>query len=192
MPIEVLFCQLFTGKQFAKNVGEEIPDSVICRSGYNNLFATGLFKQPCYEWRMFKPDSIKTLDKFQAQFTLAANDRINVTYTTSDVGFYSAGNTTTTTSEISALTAAIMKQTLANSENFTNMMNLLQANSLQSSSPANTVTTKGRHYCWTHGRSYNRLHTSASCENPAEGHQKGATWGNTLGGTDRDHTSKGN
>ena len=115
-----------------------------------------------------------------------------MTSTTSDVGFHSAANTTTPTSEISALTAAIMKQTLANSENFTNMMNLLTANSPQSSSPANTVTPKGRHYCWTHGRSYNRLHTSASCENPAEGHETGATWGNKLGGTDRDHTSKGN
>ena len=75
MPIEALFRQLRAGKQFAKHTGEEIPDSVICHSGYNNLFATGLFTQPCYEWRMLKPDSVKTWDKFQTHFTLAANDR---------------------------------------------------------------------------------------------------------------------
>ena len=141
---------------------------------------------------MLKLDSVKTWDKVQTHFTLAANDRKNVTAATSDGGFHSAGNTTTTTSEISALTVAIMKQALANSEKFKNMLNLLQANSLQSSSPVNTVTVKSRYYCWTHERSYNRLHTSAWCENPAEGHQKDATWGNTLGGADRHHTSKGN
>ena len=83
---------------------------------------------------MLKLDSVKTWDKVQTHFTLAANDRKNVTATTSDVGFHSASNTTTTTSEISALTAAIVKQALANSENFKNMLNLLQDNSLQSSS----------------------------------------------------------
>ena len=94
--------------------------------------------------------------------------------------------------QISALTAAIIFHTLTNSKNIKNMLNLLKANFLYSTNPADTVTSKGRHYFWTHERSYNRLHTSTSCENLAEGHQKGATWGNTLGGTDRDHTSKGN
>ena len=72
------------------------------------------------------------------------------------------------------------------------MLNLLKANFLYSTNPADTVTSKGRHYFWTHERSYNRLHTSTSCENPAEDHQEGTTWGNILGGTDKDHISKGN
>ena len=135
------FRQFRTAKQFAKDDGEEIPDSIICRSGYNNLFATGFFTQPCYEWRMLKPDSVKTWGKFQNHFTLAANDRKKVTTTTSDVGSHSDSNTITTTSAISALTAAIMKQKLSNSKKIKNTLNLLQFNSLQSSSPANTVTT---------------------------------------------------
>ena len=60
MPIEALFRQLRKAKQFAKEAGEEIPDTTLCRTGCNNLHATGLFSQYCYEWRMLQPDSSKT------------------------------------------------------------------------------------------------------------------------------------
>ena len=72
------------------------------------------------------------------------------------------------------------------------MLNILQANYLQSYNPTDTLITKGRYYCWTYGRSYNRFHTSAPCESSTESHQKGAIWGNKLGSTERDHTSKSN
>eukprot|EP00978_Attheya_sp_CCMP212_P024271 scaffold76012_cov52-Attheya_sp.AAC.3 len=41
-------------------------------------------------------------------------------------------------------------------------------------------------YCWTHGISRNRAHTSIStCEHPAEGHQTAATLDNQMGGSTR-------
>ena len=41
MPIEALFRQLRKAQEFAKQAGEEIPDTTLCRAGYNNLQSTG-------------------------------------------------------------------------------------------------------------------------------------------------------
>ena len=40
-------------------------------------------------------------------------------------------------------------------------------------------------YCWTHGYRVSTLHSSATCENQAPGHQCGATRANTMGGSDK-------
>jgi hypothetical protein len=48
-----------------------------------------------------------------------------------------------------------------------------------------TTTTGTPTYCWTHGSSNNSRHTSATCMNPAEGHQAAATMDNPLGGSTR-------
>lgn len=43
----------------------------------------------------------------------------------------------------------------------------------------------GMYYCWSHGLSNNPNHTSATCEHPANGHNKAATLFNMLGGNNR-------
>ena len=58
------FCQLRKAQEFAKQAGEEIPDTALCRAEYNNLQATGLFTQSCYEWRMIQSPTNKSWDKF--------------------------------------------------------------------------------------------------------------------------------
>ena len=65
MPIEALFRQLRKAQEFAKEADEEFPDTVLCRAGYNNLQATGLFTQSCYEWRMIQSTTGKSWTKFQ-------------------------------------------------------------------------------------------------------------------------------
>ena len=40
-----------------------------------------------------------------------------------------------------------------------------------------------KHYCWTHGLTYNGNHTSANCRNSAPGHQRDATFSNWKGGS---------
>ena len=82
-----------------------------------------------------------------------------------------------------------MGQTLSNSEHFKQMLNFLQANFLQSSNSTDTLNTKDQHYCWINGCPYYRFHTSASNENLAEGHQKGAMWENEVDGIERDNNS---
>ena len=40
-----------------------------------------------------------------------------------------------------------------------------------------------RNYCWTHGFRVGNNHNSMTCRTPKEGHQKGATAGNMMGGS---------
>ena len=40
-------------------------------------------------------------------------------------------------------------------------------------------------YCLTHGRTRNKMHTSATCRNKAEGHKDESTLDNKLGGSER-------
>ena len=129
MPIEALFRQLRKAQDFAEQAGEEIPDTALCRAGYNNLQSTGLFTQSCYEWRMIQSPTNKTWDKFKAHFTLAAKDRKNSSRNTQDAGYHETANNTvddnatvgttgSTRSDIFALTEAILTQTAANATNF--------------------------------------------------------------------------
>ena len=49
IPIVTLSHQLCTAKQFVKNDGEEILESVLCRTECTSLFATDLLVQLCYK-----------------------------------------------------------------------------------------------------------------------------------------------
>ena len=53
-------------------------------------------------------------------------------------------------------------------------------NKLTNTTAMNDITNM--HYCWTHGLSSNKSHTSATCSFPQPGHQKTATVCNMLGG----------
>ena len=74
------------------------------------------------------------------------------------------------------------------------MLTILKANSLQSGVKHSPTETrfKSKHFCWTHGRSYNRNHTSSTYDAPTDGHQTTAIWINKLKGTDRDTTTPRN
>jgi hypothetical protein len=54
-------------------------------------------------------------------------------------------------------------------------------NGTQVTEPA-VNATQGRYYCWTHGGTYNKNHTSKTCTKKAEGHNCEATFENMLGG----------
>ena len=54
-------------------------------------------------------------------------------------------------------------------------------NATQVTEPA-VNTNQGRYYCWTHGGTYNKNHTSKTCTKKAEGHNCEATFENMLGG----------
>ena len=58
IPTESLYRQLCKAKKFAKDAGEVIPDTVLIRSGYNNIEDTGLFSHAYYEWHMTTTESL--------------------------------------------------------------------------------------------------------------------------------------
>jgi hypothetical protein len=70
-PIEFLFKQLEEAGTFAIAGNAAIGENNIVRSGYNTIFATGLFDFACREW-LAKPDAAKTMPLFGAHF-LATN-----------------------------------------------------------------------------------------------------------------------
>ena len=51
--------------------------------------------------------------------------------------------------------------------------------------PTNQTTRRytNNNYCWTHGWDIADKHTGETCANPAEGHKKGATRANPMGGS---------
>ena len=101
----------------------------------------------------------------------------------------------TTFGNIFALIEAIAEQTLANFNNFKERMDVLKVNSVQTGKSTgngtdNDTHPRGKHYCWTHCRSYNKNHNSAKCKNPVDDHVATTTWNNKQGGTKRDATTR--
>ena len=149
---------------------------------------------------MLQPEAVKTWTKFQSHFTLASRDRKNISTTTQGAGYHTVGNaidditTNGTTSEISTLAEVITVHILSNTNDFRDMLTILKFNSLQSGVKHSPTENrfKSKYYCWTHRRSYNRDHTSATCDAPVDGHQTTATWRSKLKGTDRDTTTPRN
>jgi hypothetical protein len=57
--------------------------------------------------------------------------------------------------------------------------------------PAVIVGDVKMYYCWTHGLGKSASHTSAGCENPAEGHKTNATIRHMIAGLPASYSSLG-
>ena len=80
--IETLYQQLETGRAYATKGGEAISERQLCRWGYDNILATGLFSRPCEKWRNMAMNK-KSWNNFKAHFTQAEKDRSKTTATES-------------------------------------------------------------------------------------------------------------
>ena len=192
-PIEELFDQLREAQIFAAGaaISQEITDGMLMRSAYNNIKATGLFTLPCYTWNQIGPVN-QSFETLQAHFAKVDRDRQGEAIA-ADLGYGTAnsvdcqgndvGTPTTDGTELSALTEAITQQNVANAALFANMM--VAMNVAEKSTTKNRLPATQGTYCWTHGRSDNVSHTSATCKSPAEGHDVEATWNNKKGGSTR-------
>ena len=197
-PIENLFLQIDDGIAFALAGESPIDDGTAVRIIYKIVLDTGVFELPCRDWRA-KPRNEKTLANFKTFFQAANNDRAT---TTSSAGYHSASAAITPNDTLVSLLEAHNKlqktvEQLAKQHN--------NAANNKSTAPANATATapttspksdlprnlpRHRGYCHTHGitLSHNpdRLHTSATCRKPAEGHKHHATESNKLGGNERE------
>ena len=108
-PIESLWMQLDHGSTFAAAAGEPIPVSMVIRTGYNLLFATGLFDIACREWSLTPPATV-TLASFKNHFLQADLYRRQL-LTTRSAGYHGANLVTTPpllcSATQSAITAAV-------------------------------------------------------------------------------------
>lgn len=174
-PIETLFKQLQDGMRIAAAAGEPQVDAQVARLGYNIILKTGLFAEACREWRL-KPEAQQTLAIFQTHFQQMNMDRL-ASLTTETAGFHGAANAAIATPPhtIESLLAELT------------LLKAAQANAASGVPPpqAPKPILPPTHYCWTHGGSRNKEHTSASCRNKLPGHQDAATLTDKMGGSER-------
>ena len=72
-PVENLFTQLDKGVAFATAGGDATSEQNTVRLGYNNIYATGFFTEPCRAWRAM-PTANQTLAALKQHFKAADKD----------------------------------------------------------------------------------------------------------------------
>jgi hypothetical protein len=192
-PIEDLFEQLRSGEAFAVDGGDPPSEPRLVRLGYSIIQKTGLFEVACREWR-YKPQVDKTFANLQLHFKKGDRDR-QLTITSGTAGYHGAHNVAAQPTvpvppvnemaamrlQIETLTAAMAAASYA----FPNAIPRTVYTAPTMAATIATAATGTPTYCWTHGTSTNSRHTSATCMNPAEGHQTTATMENPMGGSTR-------
>ena len=198
LPIETLYDQIEVAVDFADAGKAPYTNAQVLARAYNIVLQTGLFTDACREWRN-KPLMDKTWENFKLHFALAHRDLRQQQTTAQQSGFHTANQVLATihqdtTSAIEELTNA----TIADRAQYTQIRDDVAAltNSIKllqmqlEAVTANQTSRKNRNnnttsYCWTHGRTKNPKHTSATCKNRAEGHKEEATLSNRLGGSNK-------
>jgi hypothetical protein len=161
-PIETIFHRLTDAIAYSTAGRDPITEAAAVRAGYDVLEHSGLFPRACETWRTASPDT-HTLANLRALFKVADTDRKR-TVTTGSLGY----------ANVLAAAPSVLPSLSPDSLSLP-----FSALSVSHSSAALSERT----YCWTHGSSNNRRHTSATCKNKAPGHRDDATATNTLGGS---------
>jgi hypothetical protein len=130
---------------------------------------TGLLATTTEKFRL-RPLTEWSLAAFKSDFVLGNKERIR-RLTAGDAGFHGANNAISTpppATPVPALAAAVVTP----------------ATTASVASAARHVSVEGgkMYYCWTHGLSSMRNHTSITCLHKAEGHQDDATAFRMKGG----------
>jgi len=213
-PIEELYEQIEDATDFADAAGAPYNAAQVLSRAYVLIHKTGVYNEACRDWRK-KPEQEKTWEHFKEDFTKAHRDMIanravqpnpfqqanavmedfqekteailehmaNSTIDTSTISTLTSQNETLQTQLANATTDLISMKTLV--ESLCKEVSELKESRSTNSRKRINRNKNDTSYCWTHGRTRNRLHTSESCRNKAEGHNSAATLTNKLGGSDR-------
>jgi len=173
-PIEDIWTRLKEARRFASDAGEPISDSTAVRLLLKVFEDTGVFGRGVESWRE-RPEAEHTLDNFKSHFIRANRERLRQ-LTTKQAGYHGAN------SAIASTTDQPTVSSLSNDE----------ANSATTTSSQVVYVGNVRmYYCWTHGLGMNPSHTSATCNNKAEGHVDNATVDNMQNGCNLINVGKG-
>ena len=212
-PIEELFEQIEDATDYADAAGAPYNNGQVISRAYVLILKTGEYNEACRDWRR-RPDQEKTWDNFKRDFTEAHRDLIT-NRTLQPNPFHQASavmeqfqektdailehvaNSTVDTSTISTLTTqneTLNKQLANATADLMSMKTLVENLCKEVGELKNSQSTRKRggnrnkndnSYCWTHGRTRNKLHTSQTCRNKSDGHQDTASLDNRMGGSDR-------
>ena len=215
-PIETLYDQIEQAVDIAEAGHQPYTNAQVLTRAYNIILQTGLFTDACREWRN-KPRADKTWERFKIHFAQAHKDLRQQEDTAAKTGMHAANAVLSAIQNDAKL--AIQQLTNATIADRNQLTDLIQANNTLSKDmktlqdtvmllqaqittlmqttiqvPTNTGNRTRRNpssqaYCYTHGRTYNDLHTSSTCRNRKEGHKEGATLHNRMGGSDKNCAS---
>lgn len=162
-PIEDLWAKISNIQRVASLGNVPIPDVTIVTLTLAMIEKTGLLATTTEKFRL-RPVDEWTIPVFKTEFQLGNKERIR-RLTAGDAGFHGAHAAVTTPAPPTESAAAAVTP-------------------LPPPAVARHVTVEGgkMYYCWTHGLSPNRNHTSLSCHHKAEGHKDDATAFKMKGG----------
>ena len=172
-PIEDLWAKLANIQRVATLGNVPIPDITVITLTLNMIEKTGLLATTTEKFRL-RPVTEWTLPLFKAEFKLGNQERLRK-LTAGSAGFHGAHNATSVPHPLATTPGRVMTPPLSSAAIVTPA----------SANPAtNVVNLEGgrMYYCWTHGLSTNRNHTSATCLNKADGHKDDATAFHMRGG----------
>lgn len=168
-PIEDLWAKLANIQRVAALGGVPIPEITIVTLTLAMIETTGLLATTTEKFRL-RPTSDWTIALFKSEFLLGNKERVR-RLTAGAAGFHGAHHATTPPTPDLAVAAAAVTPTPAG--------------------PATPVPAAARHvsveggklyYCWTHGLTPHRNHTSLTCHRKAAGHKDDATAFRMQGG----------
>ena len=166
--MEKLWQQATYAQGVAQQGGEPITDTALVRIYRDKLTNTGVFSLDLREWDK-KPLADRTWANFKTFFTEANKRRVKET----------------TLGDMQRAFAAIGRPETPSTVGSTQPR-------LDTPSSALTDDTSGaKYYCWTHGLSDNKDHTSRTCTNKATGHKEDATLNNMMGGNNTIRRKRG-
>ncbi|KAI2511196.1 hypothetical protein MHU86_3161 [Fragilaria crotonensis] len=164
-PIEDLWSKISNIQRVATLGAVPIPDLTVITLTLAMIEKTGLLASTTEKFRL-RPSADWTLALFKAEFKLGNQERVR-RLTASDAGFHGAHHASVITPPPPIAAAATAAPPRA-----------------PPATPAQHVSVEGGklYYCWTHGLSQHRNHTSATCHNKATGHRDDATAFRMQGG----------
>ena len=163
-PIEALWTREKLCRNLATAGGDAITDASALRTLLNILEQSGLYEIAIRDWRN-KPDADRTYANFKPHFNKAEKERLRQLKTI-QTAFSLANKAMTDDSTIKTEMSTLMDE----------------ATRALPRGVYQITPTFRMGYCHTHGLTRTERHTSATCNNPAEGHNKKATLDNSMGG----------
>lgn len=172
-PIEDLWAKISNIQRVATLGALPIPDLTVITLTLAMIEKTGLLVTTTEKFRL-RPTAEWTLPLFKTEFKLGNQERIR-RLTASDAGYHGAHTASVVTPPPNSAAAAT---------------NVVSAPTPLP--PTQHVSVEGGklYYCWSHGLSPNRNHTSATCLNKAEGHRDDATAFRMHGGNNTISTGR--
>jgi hypothetical protein len=198
-PFETLMEQIEDALEIADSAGQAYTDAQVLTLSYTLVYNTGLYFDECKEWNA-KPPNDKTWELFKTFFLQAqAELRQQQQATSARSGFsaYSEDKENNIADALANLATAqaadqqafcqlvttntdLAEQLKTAMNDITSLKNLV----LSRRPPHNGTPRKpNNNYCWTHGFRVASDHTSKTCKNPKNGHEKEATKDNLMGGS---------